>query len=113
MTTLKEVLSILGLIGVPSFGVIVGWLAKSIKSQRVRQEALEKGVQAMLRTQMINDYNKWCVEKNFAPIWVKDNFENVWKQYEALWENGVMDGIHDEFMLLPTEPHKKKETKDE
>ena len=106
MGTIKDILSLLGLIGVPSLGVIVGWLVKTIKAEAQRQKALELGLQAMLRSQMINDYNKWYVNKGYAPIWAKQNFENVWVQYEALGKNGVMDGIHKEFMSLPTEPPK-------
>jgi len=104
MGTAKDVLSILGLIGVPSLGVIVGWLVKVIKAESKRQKALELGLQAILRSQMISDYNEWYVNKGYAPIWAKQNFENVWIQYEALGENGVMDGIHKDFMSLPTEP---------
>lgn len=107
MIELKDILSLFGIIGIPSLGTIVGWLIKNIKAQRKRQEALERGVQAMLRTQMINYYNNWFVEKHYAPIWVKDDFENAWIQYEALWKNGVMDNIHDDFMSLPTEPPKE------
>lgn len=104
MGTAKDVLSILGLIGVPSLGVIVGWLVKVIKAESKRQKALELGLQAILRSQMISDYNEWYVNKGYAPIWAKQNFENVWIQYEALGENGVMDGIHKDFMSLSTEP---------
>lgn len=106
MLTIKEILSILGMVGVPSLGVIIGWLAKTIKSEKEEQKALKKGVQAMLRSQMINDYNKWYENKRYAPIWAKDNFQNVWVQYESLGENGVMNDIHNKFMSLPTEPPK-------
>lgn len=106
MLTIKEILSILGMIGVPSLGVIIGWLAKTIKSEKEEQKALKKGVQAMLRSQMINDYNKWYENKGYAPIWAKDNFQNVWVQYESLGENGVMNDIHNKFMSLSTEPPK-------
>ena len=109
METARNILSFLGLVGVPSLGAIIGWLAKTIRTQKKAQDALKKGVQAILRSQMITNYNKWYVEKGYAPIWVKDNFENLWIQYEALGENGVMKKIHDEFMSLPTEPPKRKE----
>ena len=109
MANLKEILTILGMIGVPSLGAIIGWLAKIIRTQKKAQDALKKGVQAILRSQMITNYNRWYVEKGYAPIWAKDNFENLWIQYEALGENGVMKKIHDEFMSLPTEPPKRKE----
>lgn len=112
METVKTILSILGMIGVPSLGVIVGWLAKNIKADKQARkremDALKKGVQAILRNQMITNYNKWHEDKGYAPIWVKENFENLWLQYEALGENGVMKGLHDRFMKLPTERPKDK-----
>lgn len=63
--------------------------------------ALEKGIQALLRAQMIADYNHYA-EKGYAPIYARQNFENCWTQYHALGANGVMDGIHTKFMELPT-----------
>lgn len=91
------------LLGVPAlaaslFGVVVGFF-KSVK-------ALKRGVQALLRGQMINEYNKWT-ERKYAPMYARDNFENLWTQYEALGVNGVMQDIHDRFLLLPTDPPKE------
>lgn len=62
--------------------------------------ALKLGVQAMLRAEMVRVYNYWY-PKGEVPLHVKDNFENCWKQYEALGANGVMSDIHDKFMDLP------------
>lgn len=78
-------------------------LAKKYKKEVERQEAIEKGLQALLRSQMINDYNHYK-EKGYAPIYAKENFENCWQQYHNLGVNGVMDGVHKEFMELPTSP---------
>jgi hypothetical protein len=114
METVKNILSILGMIGMPSLGCILGWLIKKVQTdKKIREQEIEsrekeivvlkKGVQAMLRSQMITEYNKWHEDRCYAPIWVKDNFENIWIQYETLGENGVMNKIHDKFMSLPTE----------
>ena len=92
--------TLFGLI-VTGLGVAVKWLHKKSKTEAQRQGAIEKGLQALLRSQMINDYNHYK-DKGFAPIYAKDNFENVWKQYHNLGVNGVMDSIHEEFMTLPT-----------
>lgn len=70
------------------------WLWKQISGTR-------KGVQALLRASMINDYNKW-LDKGYAPIYARENFENCWKQYHALGKNGVMDDLHNKFLELPT-----------
>lgn len=113
MSTFKDILSFMGLIGLPSLSGIIIWLYKSFKKEARRQTAIERGVQAILRSQMINDYNKWFVNKHYAPIWAKQNFENVWIQYEALGQNGVMDGVHRDFMSLPTEPPEQEEGRTE
>ena len=66
------------------------------------------GVKALLRAQMISDYNKWT-EREYAPIYAKQNFENLWEQYHALkGPNGVMDDLHNKFIALPTEPQVKE-----
>ena len=85
------------ILGVPA--IIAGvfrFLTLQIKGVRL-------GVQALLRAQMIDDYNNY-MDKGYAPIYARENFENVWKQYHNLGANGVMDDLHDKFLQLPTEP---------
>lgn len=91
----------LSMLGVPTIlSSIIGYLVGRMKKQRKETKALSLGVQALLRAQMISDYNKYK-EKGYAPIFAKQNFENLWTQYEALGENGVMSELHSEFMQLP------------
>ena len=67
----------------------------------VHIKALQCGVQALLRAQMITYYNHYSV-KGFAPIYARESFENCWKQYEKLGKNGVMEDIRKKFLALPT-----------
>jgi type II secretory pathway pseudopilin PulG len=90
------------------FGIVAGvlvWLyrsvANSVKQEKQEQEAIKAGLQALLRAQMVNDFNKYS-EQGYAPLYAKDNFENCWKQYERLGGNGVMHDVHKRFMELPT-----------
>ncbi len=96
---------ILGILGVPSLTTVLIWIYKKIKTnedkQKAENEAIKAAVQALLRSQMINDYNHWS-DKGHAPIYARENFENCWKHYHNLGVNGVMDGIHEKFMELPT-----------
>lgn len=86
--------------------MIVKYMLNQIKQNRKDTEAVKLGLQALLRSQMISDYNKYS-EKGFAPVYTRDNFENCWKQYHSLGANGVMDDLHEKFLDLPTEaPHK-------
>ena len=68
-----------------------------------RQEALERGVQALLRDRLIEIHDEYC-PKDEIPLHVKDNFDNLYQQYHALGKNGVMDSFHEEVMDLPTTP---------
>lgn len=89
------------LLGVPTLLVTVSGIVIKIIFSRIKGVCL--GVQALLRAQMIEDYNKWN-DKGYAPIYARQNFENCWSQYHSLGANGVMDDIHIKFLALPTEP---------
>lgn len=94
---------IISVLGVPSVATILVWFYNIIKKNNKQYQALKLGLQAMLRSQMINDYNYWS-EKGYAPIYARENFENCWQQYHSLGANGVMGDIHEKFMNLPTNP---------
>ena len=81
-------------------------LAALIKILFSQIKAIKHGLQALLRAQLIADYNKW-EEKGYAPIYARENFQNCWMQYHALGANGVMDDIHERFLELPTEAQEK------
>lgn len=86
--------------------MIVKYMLNQIKQNRKDTEAVKLGLQALLRSQMISDYNKYS-EKGFAPVYARDNFENCWEQYHSLGANGVMDDLHEKFLDLPTEAPNK------
>ena len=89
------------LLGVPA---LIAAVAKYLLAQIT---GVRLGVQALLRAQMISDYNKW-EERGYAPIYARQNFENCWTQYHSLGANGVMNDLHMRFLALPTEPPERK-----
>lgn len=98
---------ILCLIGVPSLSValiigIVKWCQIKIRQSLQESEAIRGGVQALLRDRLLQEYDKHK-EAHCATVSAKENFENMYNRYHALGKNGVMDGVHEEFMELPTE----------
>lgn len=95
--TLYNWLCIFGIVGIPA--AVLKFCFGQIKGVRL-------GVQALLRAQMIADYNHYTA-KGYAPIYAKDNFENCWKQYHSLGANGVMDNVHMNFLALPDEAPRK------
>lgn len=76
-------------------------LNTKLNETKRKDDAIELGIQALLRAQMIADYNHYY-DKGTAPIYARENFENVYKQYKNLGGNGVMTDIHSKFMALPT-----------
>ena len=75
---------------------------KRIKQNESKTESVQLGVQALLRDRLYSTYLKYS-EKGYAPIYARENFENMYNQYHILGANGVMDDIYRKFMDLPLE----------
>lgn len=89
------------LLGVPTLIIcLYKYVNSVIKKTRDDTNALKLGIQALLRSQMIAEYNKYN-EKGYAPVYARENFENCWKQYHSLGANGVMDDLREKFLDLP------------
>ena len=97
-----NIYQILCLLGVPTIVLAI------LKIVFNHIKALKLGMQALLRSQMIHDWNKYN-ELGYAPIYARENFENCWTQYHSLGANGVMDNIHEKFLALPIEPPEEEE----
>lgn len=109
--TLIAVLQFIGVPAVFSAAIIAvaAGFGKRIKENDKETKAVKLGVQAMLRAQMISEYNK-AKDKGYAPIYAKDNFQNMWDNYHNLGANGVMDAIKDEYLAMP---NRKEEIQNE
>lgn len=85
----------LSLFGVPTV------VAAIVVSLWVQTKAIKHGVQALLRDRLIQGY-RYFEEKGYADIDDRNNLENVYIQYHALGQNGVMDDLRKKFLALPT-----------
>ncbi len=86
------------------FSALKEFILAKLKKHVDDSNALKLGVQALLRHELYDLYHKYCEELGYAPVFVKEDFENMYAQYHILGANGVMDGIRDEFQKLPTAP---------
>ena len=102
---LKDWLSLL--FGSGILATVWSFMYSRIKKKNDKDETLRLGVQALLRDKLYDKYDKYT-ELGYAPIRVRENFENLWLQYHNLGKNGVMDDIHNKFMALPTEKDEVK-----
>lgn len=83
-------------------------LAQSIANEVKREDdTLKRGVQALLRHELYELYDEYYTRKGYAPLDIKNDFENIYMCYHNLGRNGVMDGLHQRFMTLPDEEPRK------
>ncbi len=93
--------NILQFFGIPSF------IVASIVIVYRRIRGVRLGIQALLRSELIRDWNYYS-EKGYAPIYARENFENAYRQYHDLGANGVMDDLRQKFLALPDKPQKEE-----
>lgn len=123
MMQLYQILSLLGvgtlcsLIVTYVFNSITnGAKARKKKNQELlealekRDETMRLGIQALLRDRLLEIYEK-CCKQGYAPIPVRENFENIYSRYHDLGANGVMDSVRDKFLALPMNKPEAKRVK--
>ena len=98
--SLYQILSLLFGSGLLTAILTAVW--KEIKNNEKKTESVQLGIQALLRDRLYHTYMKYT-EKGYAPIYARENFENMYNQYHTLGANGVMDDVYKKFMALPLE----------
>ena len=104
--TLYQILSLLFGSGLLITILTAVW--RKIKQNEKKTESVQLGVQALLRDRLYSTYLKYA-EKGYAPIYARENFENMYQQYHTLGANGVMDDVYKKFMALPVEKQESEE----
>ncbi len=74
-------------------------LSERQKEGAARQEAIEIGIQALLRDRIIQVYNH-CVDKGFCPIYARDDVKALFEQYKALGGNGTTKELLEKLSFL-------------
>lgn len=80
-------------------GICITWLRTKFKEH----EALNKGLCALLRNDIIQLHDKY-MEKEYIPIYALDNVLKMYDAYHALGGNGTVTKLVEELKELPTEP---------
>lgn len=89
--------------GVVSLGGVV---VSRLKLGKKKQDAVELGLQCLLRAEIIRQYEKWS-EKKYCPIYAKEALKRAYDSYHTLGGNDVATGLYEENMELPE--HKPEE----
>ena len=98
---LKYWLQVLFGLAVSGIGVAYKTLSKRIHKQLYDQKALKDGTQALLRNQIIKEYDKYT-SKGSIPIYGMENVNAMYSAYHALGGNGTITKILEELKELPS-----------
>ena len=103
---MQEIISIVISYLIPTvLGGVIGWLTTKVKkaknAEEIKQTALEEGVKALLRNELVRRYREYEV-KGTLSILDKENIEDMFKQYQNLGGNGTVKQLMEELMHLPT-----------
>ena len=82
-------------------GAGVGFLSSKLKKNREKEKAIEEGVQALLRNELVREYREYKAKGELS-ILDKDNIEAMFKQYKNLGGNGTVKHLVEEILELPT-----------
>lgn len=89
-------------------GALIGRLYTKVIDMRKRTTAIEDGIRALLRNDIIKAYNK-CQERGFCPIYEMENIDEMYKQYHALGGNGTITELVERIKEFPTQPIERHE----
>lgn len=93
-------------------GGVITLLITMYRQKKKENDALKAGVQALLRDRIIQAYNHYVQDKGWIPIYALESINVCFKSYEALGENGVINGLMEQLNDLPnydTTGHEGKE----
>lgn len=98
MNILQMILSYL----IPTIlGAILGFIVTNFKKNKKKDLAIEQGVQALLRNEIIRRYREF-ESKGEISILDKENLEEMFEQYKNLGGNGTVKKMMDELLNLKT-----------
>lgn len=82
-------------------GIAIGFLGTKLKKNKKKDLAIEQGVQALLRNEIIRRYREF-ESKGEISILDKENLEEMFEQYKNLGGNGTVKKMMDELLNLKT-----------
>jgi hypothetical protein len=104
---IQDLVKWLAILGFPSVFIMVAWCVKTCRHYAKQLMTLVKAQQAQMRSQLLEQYHfymdaGWISEEHM------EDWENQYKAYHSLGENGILDSRREDLLKLP---NKKKEEK--
>ena len=73
---------------------------KKREEEEKKRKALENGVQALLRNELIKNFREYKI-KDEITLLDKENMDHMFIEYFNLGGNGMMQEVHEEFTKIP------------
>ena len=92
-----------------AFGLLItggGLWYKRIIKRACDQRIVQRGTQALLRNQIIHNYEKYT-DKEWMPLYARENIVEMYESYHALGGNGAITDLVEELRGLPSSPPDK------
>ena len=74
---------------------------KAISDDKAKDNAVTKGVEALLRDRIIDCYNKY-EKKGVCPIYAKENVKRLYAPYHELGGNDVATELVEQLLEMPS-----------
>ena len=82
-------------------GTAIGFISTRFKKNKSKEQAIELGVQALLRNELVRRYREYEAKGEMS-ILDKENMEAMFEQYKNLGGNGTVKHMMDDLFELPT-----------
>lgn len=99
MNELRDVVSVMALVGVPSLFACVVWFGKKVLLFGKRMDILMNAQQKQMRRDLTLDYHRFMSDGRISDDDL-DMWEASYQAYHALGENGIMDARRAELIKL-------------
>lgn len=83
-----------------------------LKEEQKKNEAISEGIQALLRENIVNNYNKYS-DKGYMPIYAKESLKRAYTAYKALGGNDVASELYNKMLKMKEEQEPKSVTEHE
>ena len=84
-------------------GYAIGYARKKNKKEQCEQDDIKKGLQCLLRSEIIRSYEKY-LDKGYAPIYAKEALKREYEAYHNLGGNDVATELYNKVMKMPEAP---------
>lgn len=79
-------------------GALVGAVVASCKRRSAKGDAMEQGMRALMRKELITLHKDYVVDLGYCPVMIKEHAGQVYRAYHALGGNGTGTHLYEEIL---------------